>query len=910
MNSALKRLIGYGEPSTRSPGHRRPSTESGEPPFRLPAGFNEFCLTTEGGLQLVWVSKRGDGSLPTLAFWGLCGSQELGLTLTCVPSADTVLSENQKAILQQAAALLSRSCCKEPMLDASLEQAISKCPVGQFHEALGCLQHTDFVHQIPRPAVAVIGLQSVGKSTFMEAITKRPIFPQGPGATTRAPVVLHLEHVQPGAAEHISVTFRGTAVPLGNDASIPATVTSFMQQVPADELTAEEIVVRIRKPGLPSITLIDTPGISDQLPSSYDIARAYLQSDSTLVICVVDAGYIDLAPHQAVTLVKQAGKLHDAVLVLTRTDEVTIAKAIQERVLDRVLGQSQEMQRTGFSRAYAVIPKLSRDAADAGGSEQDVFQRQFLQLLPSLGPEYEGSQAAVKAHVSMASLISGIVPWFEGFVRRRGVPLALRWLRPRLVAAEDKLLDLGPPAEGLSARQVMAEVSEDCNLQEGLAAPDLRFYAEQRKLSAAALAGIKAWLGHGSPAAVYYKLIREAVGHAFAARSPLRPERFVHLREAVVEDRLWRAIAPAEVQDAVLGLSCIKDLPLGTPDLMQPGALAKLDSDVRTAVIQTAVLPLMGTQGKLVTCVEAGFPLQESEVYQQRRRDAVEQLESIKQAMSIMESIQSSQATAAAAQSEAAPSTALPATAEEPKGRTDAPPLTASPAEADESGVHADAVNPSPAHGATDEAHAKQLQPGSSGAVVVIDISDDEACSEAVASHLVGAGGEGQPVARIKGIGGQAGNLAALPLKQPGSPSRRLTSTVAPAPSPACPMTPLGPSGMGAASPSSKPRTKRKLMKLSEMSQHKGTSSGQDILYSDKLGAASPSAPPSKLQKVKPERRPHSALPGTASGREDMQEIDQPLAARLKTGRPAKKSAGTKSVRLSSQDAWQAENET
>ncbi len=52
-----------------------------------------------------------------------------------------------------------RSCCKEPMLDASLEQAISKCPVGQFHEALGCLQHTDFVHQIPRPAVAVIGLQ-------------------------------------------------------------------------------------------------------------------------------------------------------------------------------------------------------------------------------------------------------------------------------------------------------------------------------------------------------------------------------------------------------------------------------------------------------------------------------------------------------------------------------------------------------------------------------------------------------------------------------------------------------------------------------------------------------------------------------------------------------------------------------
>ena len=70
------------------------------------------------------------------------------------------------------------------------------------------------------------------------------------------------------------------------------------------------------------------------------------------------------------------------------------------------------------------------------------------------------------------------------------------------------------------------------------------------------------------------------------------------------------------------------------------GAAAQLDSDVRRAVIHAAVLPLADDTDKLVSCVEADYPLQESEEYQRRREISMANLESIKQAMQIMISIQ------------------------------------------------------------------------------------------------------------------------------------------------------------------------------------------------------------------------------------------------------------------------------
>ena len=73
------------------------------------------------------------------------------------------------------------------------------------------------------------------------------------------------------------------------------------------------------------------------------------------------------------------------------------------------------------------------------------------------------------------------------------------------------------------------------------------------------------------------------------------------------------------------------------------GALAKLDSDVRTATIHAALLPLQGDHGTLATCMaECPIPLLESAEFQSLRRDAVAHLDSVKQAVDIMQSIQPS----------------------------------------------------------------------------------------------------------------------------------------------------------------------------------------------------------------------------------------------------------------------------
>mmetsp|Transcript_25332 Transcript_25332/g.41156 ORF Transcript_25332/g.41156 Transcript_25332/m.41156 type:complete len:106 (+) Transcript_25332:124-441(+) len=54
-------------------------------------------------------------------------------------------------------------------------------------------------HDVPLPQIAVMGDQSSGKSSVLEAISGVP-FPRGAGLTTRCPVQLILKHLPEGAA--------------------------------------------------------------------------------------------------------------------------------------------------------------------------------------------------------------------------------------------------------------------------------------------------------------------------------------------------------------------------------------------------------------------------------------------------------------------------------------------------------------------------------------------------------------------------------------------------------------------------------------------------------------------------------------------------------------------------------------
>ena len=62
--------------------------------------------------------------------------------------------------------------------------------------------------RIDLPQIAVVGGQSSGKSSVLEAIVGKSFLPRGTGIVTRRPLVLQLHHAAPGGAQYAEFVHR------------------------------------------------------------------------------------------------------------------------------------------------------------------------------------------------------------------------------------------------------------------------------------------------------------------------------------------------------------------------------------------------------------------------------------------------------------------------------------------------------------------------------------------------------------------------------------------------------------------------------------------------------------------------------------------------------------------------------
>ena len=521
-------------------------------------------------------------------------------------------------------------------------------------------------------------MQAIGKSSFMRALTKCNFSPSGKGLTTRAPVRLCLVSIPRGSAPSFEVSFRDQPPQqLLLESDIAPKVMEIMQsEIPANMLTTDEITVTIRKPDIPSLVFIDLPGIRETDPSSKKLAIKYLRDRNNLVICLVEAHFNSLAAHTGVNLVRKHGSIENTWLVLTRSDEVLAMgpEAVQDRLLDRTFGRSEEMAAIGFGSVHFVFGDCPRRPAEI--SLDDYESTQYEQHILQRLPEADGAaRDFIRQHCTMERLMTSLVPWFEKFVRRNGIPLALRWLEPKLQEALLRISELGLPVEQLSMQEVMEAALSCCNFQsvydklyrdqaelpslsiclnpaqdgqlsmadwkplQQLMPPEAAYWRRQQAVTAAAAQGIREWLS----ASHHMPLIDHMVRGAFATHGPLRLDRFQGLLAAILDGRLARAIHQGDVAARILALPAVHQLNCGLPALSHPGVLAAIDTDVRAAFIHLAVLPLEKLDGPLVRCVleDAQLELKESVEHQKHRQGEEEDLLAVEEAMSILKSISS-----------------------------------------------------------------------------------------------------------------------------------------------------------------------------------------------------------------------------------------------------------------------------
>ncbi|KAI0058191.1 hypothetical protein BV25DRAFT_1830363 [Artomyces pyxidatus] len=113
------------------------------------------------------------------------------------------------------------------------------------------------------PSIVVIGSQSSGKSSVLEAIVGHEFLPKGNNMVTRRPIELTLIHTPAGAGEaaeygEFPALGLGKIIDFGQ---IQKTLTDLNLAVPASEAVSNEpIDLRIYSPHVPDLTLIDLPG--------------------------------------------------------------------------------------------------------------------------------------------------------------------------------------------------------------------------------------------------------------------------------------------------------------------------------------------------------------------------------------------------------------------------------------------------------------------------------------------------------------------------------------------------------------------------------------------------------------------------------------------------------------------------
>ncbi|XP_055975542.1 interferon-induced GTP-binding protein Mx2 [Sorex fumeus] len=181
------------------------------------------------------------------------------------------------------------------------------------------------------PAIAVIGDQSSGKSSVLEALSGVAL-PRGSGIVTRCPLVLKLRKLTGGSWSG-KVTYRNTQLKLEHPSQVEKEICRAQDLIAGRGvgISHELISVDISSPEVPDLTLIDLPGITrvpvgDQ-PQDIGLKvktliQKYIQRQQTINLVVVPCN-VDIATTEALSMAREVDPEGDRTIgILTKPDLV------------------------------------------------------------------------------------------------------------------------------------------------------------------------------------------------------------------------------------------------------------------------------------------------------------------------------------------------------------------------------------------------------------------------------------------------------------------------------------------------------------------------------------------------------------------------------------------------------------
>ena len=228
---------------------------------------------------------------------------------------------------------------------------------------------------------------------------------------------------------------------------------------------------------IPTFELVDLPGIqaypAEQERATTQLVSTYLNAPNTLVLCVVEATTAAFDSSVALKLIREAGKLSNTILAMTKSDLVSTEEEYVPKIFDRILGESSDNQHLQELAGCVAIANRTDSSvyssAGADAAEREVFAKMLHNPAEAFSaPEV---QRQLRQNMTIKQLIVQLDRMFHRYIVEEWKPAALEKVETLQQAALASLESLGPPVEDLDANDVFHIVLEHVSTDLDIIAP-------------------------------------------------------------------------------------------------------------------------------------------------------------------------------------------------------------------------------------------------------------------------------------------------------------------------------------------------------------------------------------------------------------------------------------------------------
>uniref|UniRef100_A0A7N8X9Z5 Interferon-induced GTP-binding protein Mx n=1 Tax=Mastacembelus armatus TaxID=205130 RepID=A0A7N8X9Z5_9TELE len=228
---------------------------------------------------------------------------------------------------------------------------VGKLSFGQYEEKVRpCIDLIDSLRSLgvekdlALPAIAVIGDQSSGKSSVLEALSGVAL-PRGSGIVTRCPLELKMKRRKEGQEWYGRISYQGHEEEIEDPADVEKFIRDAQDEMAGVGVGISEdlITLEIASPDVPDLTLIDLPGIArvavkgqpenigDQIKR---LIQMFIKKQETISLVVVPCN-VDIATTEALKMSQEVDPDGERTLgILTKPDLVD--KGTEETVVQIV----------------------------------------------------------------------------------------------------------------------------------------------------------------------------------------------------------------------------------------------------------------------------------------------------------------------------------------------------------------------------------------------------------------------------------------------------------------------------------------------------------------------------------------------------------------------------------------------